>query len=176
MAINVKLKIASLSNITFILVAVIQLTGCATTPKSTTNNTVQHAMIESSLPATEARKVVIQQAATQLGKPYKLSGNSPREGFDCSGLVFYSYLKVGKLLPRRAEEQFLSARKVQDIKPGDLVFFTTDSRGKHIDHVGIYMGEQQFIHAPGKGRGVTVANMTESYWQQRYKGAGNYLD
>lgn len=122
MAINVKLKIASLSNITFILVAVIQLTGCATTPKSTTNNTVQHAMIESSLPATEARKVVIQQAATQLGKPYKLSGNSPREGFDCSGLVFYSYLKVGKLLPRRAEEQFLSARKVQDIKPGDLVF------------------------------------------------------
>jgi len=152
----------------------LQLAGCSSSPKNTSTSIPY--TIGETLPASQARKVVIQEAITLIGKPYKLSGNSPREGFDCSGLVFYSYLKAGKLLPRRAEDQYLSSRKVNDVKPGDLVFFTTDSRGRHIDHVGIYVGEQQFIHAPGKGRGVTTANITESYWQQRYKGAGNYLD
>jgi len=152
----------------------IQLTGCSSTPKNNASS-IPYSIGESLTPS-EARNLVVQEAVTQIGKPYKLSGNSPREGFDCSGLVFHSFLKAGKLLPRRAEDQYLSSRKIHDVKPGDLVFFTTDSRGRHIDHVGIYIGKQQFIHAPGKGKGVAAANITESYWQQRYKGAGNYLD
>lgn len=170
------MAIAVRASVVFLLSSVvIQLTGCSNAPKSTTNS-VPYPINELSLSSTQARKLVVQEAATQIGKPYKLSGNSPREGFDCSGLVFYTYLKVGKLLPRRAEEQYLSARKVTDVKPGDLVFFTTDSRGKHIDHVGIYLGQQQFVHAPGKGRGVATATLTENYWQQRFVGAGNYLE
>jgi cell wall-associated NlpC family hydrolase len=166
------LKIRTLFLLCF---AVIQLTGCGAAPK-TTASSIPYPINEPSLSSSEARKVVIQEAATQIGKPYKLSGNSPREGFDCSGLVFYTYLKAGKLLPRRAEEQYLSAQKVIEVKPGDLVFFTTDSRGKHIDHVGIYLGQQQFIHAPGKGRAVSTALLTEDYWKKRFIGAGNYLE
>lgn len=169
MAFNLKTLLSIV--ITFLLM---QITGCSSTTKPKASNTPY--TINESLSESEARQMLIQEAATLIGKPYKLSGNSPREGFDCSGLVFYAYLKVGKFLPRRAEEQYLSAQKVKEVKPGDLVFFTTDSRGKHIDHVGIYIGQQQFIHAPGKGRSVSTANLTENYWQQRFVGAGNYLD
>jgi cell wall-associated NlpC family hydrolase len=153
----------------------IQLAGCSNTTKPVEKN-MPHSIGEQSFSTAETRNIVLKEATTQIGKPYKLSGNSPREGFDCSGLVFYTYLKVGKLLPRRAEEQYLSARKITDVKPGDLVFFTTDSRKKRIDHVGIYLGQQQFIHAPGKGRSVTTALLTEDYWKKRFIGAGNYLE
>jgi cell wall-associated NlpC family hydrolase len=153
---------------------VVLFSGCSNVPNPI-SKTEPYTIGEEVAPS-QARKIVVQEAATQLGKPYKISGNSPREGFDCSGLVFYTYLKAGKLLPRRAEDQYLSAHKVHEVKPGDLVFFTTSSKGKHIDHVGIYLGKQQFIHAPGRGKGVATANITESYWQEHYRGAGDYLD
>jgi cell wall-associated NlpC family hydrolase len=155
----------------------IQLSGCSKNSKIIKNNDSQtNYEHNETLPAQEARKLVVKEAISLIGKPYKPSGNSPREGFDCSGLAFYSYLKAGTLLPRSSKEQYQSAHKVKKIKPGDLVFFITKIRGSHIDHVGIYIGEQKFIHAPGKGRSVETASLTETYWKKRYKGAGNYLD
>ncbi len=165
---NLKLALIFLTYCTISL-----LIGCNSTPRHAHHHDL---VLNNPLPNTEARYVLVQEATTQLGKPYKISGNSPREGFDCSGLVFYTYLKVGRLLPRKAEDQYLSAHKVYEVNKGDLVFFSTDSKGRHIDHVGIYLGNKQFIHAPGKGRDVVIANLAETYWQQRYKGAGNYLD
>jgi cell wall-associated NlpC family hydrolase len=128
------------------------------------------------LPAHEGRKVIVSQAVEQVGKPYRLGGNSPREGFDCSGLAFFTYLQAGKLLPRKSEDQYLYAQKIAQAKQGDLVFFSTDSRGKRIDHVGIYIGNDLFIHAPGKNKPVTTGNLTENYWQKRYKGSGTYYE
>jgi cell wall-associated NlpC family hydrolase len=154
-----------------VILTAMQLTGCSNTPKNTTSEAYQ---LPEAMPAEQARKKVVENAITQLGKPYKLSGNSPIEGFDCSGLVFYTHLHVGKLVPRRAEDQYLSAVKIKKVQPGDLVFFTTDSHGKHIDHVGIYIGHNKFIHAPGKGKVVTTSSLDEDYWKKNFIGAGNY--
>lgn len=150
------------------------LAACSSAP--TKSNRIDYEIPTKPLEDKEARKVILHEAIAQLGKPYKLGGNSPNEGFDCSGLVFYSYLKAGKLVERRAEDQFLAVKQVKQVKPGDLVFFTTDSRGKHIDHVGIYIGKNKFIHAPGKGKSIVSSDITDDYWQKRFKGAGNFFE
>lgn len=152
------------------------LAGCSNPPsrQSTSTNVIPPAAQH--LSQHEARQVVVEQTIAQLGKPYKPSGNSPSEGFDCSGLVFYTHLNAGKMVPRRAEEQFTSVKQSQKILPGDLVFFTTDSRGRRVDHVGIYIGQNTFIHAPGKGKPVSTAKITDDYWQKRLVGAGTYWE
>lgn len=153
------------------------LAGCSSQPNRQNASSVLVPPASTvNISTTEARQIVVEKSIAQLGKPYKLSGNSPSEGFDCSGLVFYTHLNAGKLVPRRAEEQFSSIKQSNKILPGDLVFFTTDSRGKRVDHVGIYIGQNTFIHAPGKGRPVSTANITDDYWQKRLVGAGTYWD
>ncbi|MBD3767342.1 MAG: C40 family peptidase [Gammaproteobacteria bacterium] len=153
------------------------LSGCSSQPnrQASVNSLIPPASTQH-MSKHEARKAVVEYSIAQLGKPYKLGANSPSEGFDCSGLVFYTHLKAGKLVPRRAKEQFSSIKRSSKILPGDLVFFTTDSRGKRVDHVGIYIGQNTFIHAPGKGRPVSTANITDDYWQKRLVGAGTYWD
>ncbi|OYX06648.1 MAG: hypothetical protein B7Z05_04255 [Thiotrichales bacterium 32-46-8] len=159
-----------------LLIAV--LSGCGSQPSRQSASSVMlpPTTTTQSISTSQARQIVVEKTIAQLGKPYKLSGNSPSEGFDCSGLVFYTHLNAGKLVPRRAEEQFTSIKQSSKILPGDLVFFTTDSRGKRVDHVGIYIGQNTFIHAPGKGKPVTTANITDDYWQKRLVGAGTYWD
>lgn len=153
------------------------LSGCSSQPnrQASVNSLIPPASTQH-MSQHEARQAVVEHSIAQLGKPYKPSGNSPSEGFDCSGLVFYTHLNAGKLVPRRAEEQFTSIKQSHKILPGDLVFFTTDSRGKRVDHVGIYIGQNTFIHAPGRGKPVSTANITDDYWQKRLVGAGTYWD
>lgn len=153
------------------------IAGCSHQPsrQSSTQSTIASPTTQY-LNQNKARQLVVEHSVAQLGKPYKASGNSPSEGFDCSGLVFYTHLNAGKMVPRRAEEQFTSVKQSQKILPGDLVFFTTDSRGKRVDHVGIYIGQNTFIHAPGKGKPVSTAKITDDYWQKRLVGAGTYWD
>ncbi len=106
-----------------------------------------------------------------LGVPYRFGGNTVETGFDCSGFVRAMYNQtVGHLLPRRAEEQAAATRPVAraELKPGDLVFFNTMRRA--FSHVGIYIGEGKFIHAPRTGSEVRVENMNGSYWQRRFDG------
>lgn len=159
------------------LLLIALLTGCSSQPNRQAASSVMIPPASTqNISTTEARQIVVEKTIAQLGKPYKLSGNSPSEGFDCSGLVFYTHLNAGKMVPRRAEEQFTSIKQSKKILPGDLVFFTTDSRGKRVDHVGIYIGKNTFIHAPGKGKPVTTANITDDYWQKRLVGAGTYWD
>jgi len=111
-------------------------------------------------------------ALSLQGTPYKYGGNSPSTGFDCSGFVSHVYKHtLGKSLPRSSEaiSRVGVAEKASALKPGDLVFFNT--LHKSYSHVGIYLGEGQFIHAPSSGKAVSIASMDEEYWSKRYNGA-----
>jgi cell wall-associated NlpC family hydrolase len=109
-----------------------------------------------------------------LGVPYKRGGNSEETGFDCSGFTRHIFEKtLGLVLPRRADEQAQSSSLMtiarEELKPGDLVFFNTLRRT--FSHVGIYVGEGKFIHAPRSGAQVRVEDMRVAYWNQRFTGA-----
>ena len=115
---------------------------------------------------------LVMQAMGLLGVPYKRGGTSEEKGFDCSGFVRYMYEKsVGLVLPRRAEDQAKVTEEINrsELKPGDLVFFNTLKRT--FSHVGIYVGDGKFIHAPRPGKAVRVDDMREAYWQKRFNGA-----
>ena len=119
----------------------------------------------------KASEIVI-QAMGLLGVPYIRGGTSEEKGFDCSGFVRHMYEKsVGLVLPRRAEEQAKVTEEINrsELKPGDLVFFNTMKRT--FSHVGIYIGDGKFIHAPRPGKDVRVDDMREAYWQKRFNGA-----
>lgn len=112
------------------------------------------------------------QALRLVGVPYEYGGSSPDTGFDCSGLVHYVFTyALGLALPRSAEEISRVGEQIgrDALEPGDLVFFNTLRRP--FSHVGIYLGEQRFIHAPSHGGQVEIASMTGRYWQNRYDGA-----
>jgi len=110
-------------------------------------------------------------AIDMIGTPYRYGGTSPR-GFDCSGLVYYAYRKAGIQPPRTTTEQYHQSKRVQvsRLQPGDLVFFTI-SQGK-LSHVGIYAGDDRFVHAPSSGKSVAYATLHDPYWRGRLIGAG----
>lgn len=107
-----------------------------------------------------------------IGIPYKWGGSSIETGFDCSGFVKALYENsVGLVLPRKASLQAAATKTIakDDLKPGDLVFFNTMKRS--FSHVGIYVGEGRFIHAPRTGASVRMDDMDSSYWAKRFNGA-----
>ena len=107
-----------------------------------------------------------------LGVPYRRGGNSAETGFDCSGFVRAIYEQtIGLVLPRRADQQAAATESIdkKDLQPGDLVFFNTMKRT--FSHVGIYVGEGKFIHAPKPGAEVRVESMGVAYWARRFDGA-----
>lgn len=111
-------------------------------------------------------------AMDYLGIRYRYGGNSPTTGFDCSGFVNYVADKsLGLKLPRRSDEmaQLGMSVKKSELQVGDLVFFNT--LGRRYSHVGVYIGENQFVHSPAAGGVVRVEDMTAAYWNKRYTGA-----
>jgi cell wall-associated NlpC family hydrolase len=109
-------------------------------------------------------------ALSLRGVPYVSGGGTPA-GFDCSGLVQYVFGQHGVSMPREAREQFRVGEKVdlEEIQPGDLVFFTTVAPGA--SHVGIALGGDQFVHAPTSSGVVRVEHLSAEYWSRRYLGA-----
>jgi cell wall-associated NlpC family hydrolase len=108
-----------------------------------------------------------------VGVPYRSGGNGGDGGFDCSGFTRHIYaLGLGLMLPRSADEQAAARGLVQvdkgDLQPGDLVFFNTLKRT--YSHVGIYIGEGRFVHAPKTGSEVRIESMRHAYWAERYTG------
>jgi cell wall-associated NlpC family hydrolase len=102
---------------------------------------------------------------------YQRGGRKPSTGFDCSGFVRYVFqLGVGVELPNTSAMQFTAGLEVarNELRSGDLVFFRT--RGKRISHVGIYIEDGRFIHAPSSGKRVSVSSLSEPYWSRRYAG------
>lgn len=111
------------------------------------------------------------RAFALTGIQYRYGGNSPATGFDCSGFVRYVFSEIGTVLPRNASEISHLGRRVdrEELQPGDLVFFNTLRRP--FSHVGIYLGDHRFIHAPSRGGKVEIVNMSHHYWERRYNGA-----
>jgi len=111
-------------------------------------------------------------ALDMLGTKYRFGGGTPSTGFDCSGLVVYAARKsLGIKLPRQSREIAHEGTAINrdELQEGDLVFFNT--RGHRNSHVGIYLGDEKFVHAPRSGSVVRVENMDVAYWAQRYNGA-----
>ncbi|MFZ4623609.1 MAG: C40 family peptidase [Rhodoferax sp.] len=111
-------------------------------------------------------------ALAVLGVPYRRGGNSTESGFDCSGFVKAMYEQtVGLILPRKAEQQAAATQQIDktELRPGDLVFFNTMRRA--FSHVGIYIGDGQFVHSPKPGAHVRVESMGETYWSRKFDGA-----
>lgn len=118
-----------------------------------------------------ARELVV-TALALLGVDYKFGGDSPDAGLDCSGFVSYVFREAaGRLLPHSSYALSKLGKKVApaELQPGDLVFFNT--RRRAFSHVGIYIGEHRFVHAPRRGRPVEVVAITDRYWRQRFNGA-----
>lgn len=113
---------------------------------------------------------VLQRALALLGTPYRWGGSSPDSGFDCSGLVGYVFRNaLGIELPRVSREMAKAGEPVADrasLTAGDLVFFSRT--GGEVDHVGIYVGEGRFVHAPRTGRDVTVSDLDTGYWSEKF--------
>lgn len=104
-------------------------------------------------------------AVKMVGKRYRFGGESPSTGFDCSGLVQFSYRQAGLAVPRSTEQQLRHSRVVKraQLRRGDLVFF--DQEGKKHSHVGIYLGDGRFVHAPSSGKQVRIDRLDSRYWQ-----------
>lgn len=123
---------------------------------------------------TDLRKALVALAMNLRNVRYVRGGHSPSTGFDCSGFVRYVFAHaIGVQLPSNSASQFLAGLKVNraDMKPGDLVFFHTGGRRHGISHVGIYISNGQFIHAPTYGKRVQISSLDEAYWARRFVGA-----
>jgi cell wall-associated NlpC family hydrolase len=105
-------------------------------------------------------------ALSLLNAPYRAGGSAPSTGFDCSGLVQYSYRQAGLTLPRTTEQQRRASKpiRVAELRRGDLVFF--DQEGKKNSHVGIYVGSGRFVHAPSSGKRVRSDTLNAPYWKK----------
>ncbi len=111
-----------------------------------------------------------------IGVPYRWGGEDRRNGFDCSGLTMVSYRLNGLNLPRNSRAQFKTGRYVakKNLEKGDLVFFATKG-GKRVTHVGMYIGQGNFIHAPRTGKTVRVAKLSSTFFRKTYVGGRTYL-
>lgn len=119
----------------------------------------------------ESAEKAAERALNFIGIRYRRGGSSPETGFDCSGFVSHVFKTIGTALPRTAREMSHQGETVNkdELQPGDLVFFNTMRRT--FSHVGIYLGNQQFIHAPASGGRIRIDDLREKYWGKRYNGA-----
>ena len=144
-------------------------TRCVKTSKPTTLAEAHKVRMQ------KAQKTAMNKLMGQIGKPYRWGGNSPRTGFDCSGLVWYAYKDLVKFrIPRTANEMYhlrdASPVNRGELESGDLVFFRTQGRGT-ADHVGVYVGNGKFIQSPRTGQDIQITSLSEDYWQRHYVGA-----
>jgi cell wall-associated NlpC family hydrolase len=125
---------------------------------------------------THLRDEIVSTARSFVGVPYRWGGVSPEHGFDCSGLSMTVYHLNGLNLPRSSKDQWATGSPVNRsrLSKGDLVFFDTLGRGK-ISHVGIYLGEDHFIHSPGINKRIRTESLSSRYFRRRYVGARTYF-
>ncbi len=134
-------------------IVLMALTGCGHTPT------------QESAPPLAYRAA--DHALAMVGKPYRYGGNTPK-GFDCSGLVQYSYARVGVKLPHGTRHLLQVTQPVsrKKLKRGDLVFFTQE--GRRSSHVALYLGDDRFVHAPSSGKKVHIVGFNDAYWQRHF--------
>ncbi|MEE9912414.1 MAG: C40 family peptidase [Deltaproteobacteria bacterium] len=122
------------------------------------------------------RQSLVDTARDFIGVPYLWGGVSAATGFDCSGLTMTVYQLNGLDMPRHSATQYDAGDTIDrgDLQKGDLVFFATRGRGK-VSHVGIYIGDGQFIHAPKRGKNICIDSLSDEYFDTHFVGAKNYL-
>jgi len=164
-------KAFALSLVSFAIV----LFGCSSAPEKPALSS--HTNSENKAPAKTYKRStplkystgdqIVSIAASLVGSPYKYGGSSPTKGFDCSGLVYYTHRQLDITVPRTTKQQarHRPAKNLASAKPGDILFFRI--YGSNVSHVGIYAGNDQFIHAPKSGKYVSYASINEPYWRQR---------
>ena len=159
------------------LVALLSLMGCASTqsPPPGAHPAAPRVSQEGSL-ASEKAAAVLRTARSMIGVAYKWGGKSPREGFDCSGLVWFAYRQHGVTLPRISWQQFGAGTPIERsrMRPGDLVFHKIAKKGKTL-HVGIVTDRGTFIHAPSSGKRVMESSLNNAYWRKHFIGARRVL-
>ncbi len=164
--------------VTFIIVT-LMLFSCSTHQKVTHKRNIPLLRPESQhnkSKSVDQRKIIVHNAIASLGVPYTWGGQSPKTGFDCSGLIVYTHQKADIIVPRTAKAQFDSGNFLskKNLQQADLVFFKNPKETKAL-HAGIYIGDGVFVHAPGKGRQVTYGYMNNPYFKKHYIGARSYL-
>jgi cell wall-associated NlpC family hydrolase len=153
--------------IAFVLLSALLLSACAG-PKLAQQQRAE-VSTANKMPASVGERAAA-VALQQVGVAYRYGGASPG-GFDCSGLVQYSYREAGKIVPRTTGQLWNLAGVVShdDLQVGDLLFFRFDGK---MSHVGIYVGDEQFVHAPSTGRSVSLESLYAEYYRQAFIRAG----
>lgn len=151
------------------LAAALALAGCAWQPAELPSDPVE----VPARPASQQTTVGDRAAAIalqQIGTPYRYGGQTPA-GFDCSGLVHYAYGQAGRAVPRTTDALWSRTRPVprDELRAGDLLFFSIDGK---MQHVGLYVGEGRFAHAPSSGRTVTVESLSADFYRQAFLRGG----
>ena len=167
-------------SVPFFFLSAVLLSGCATSPPpapaSTEVSSPPEPQWDGSGGASSMRNrgEALADAALRLrGVPYRYGG-ATLEGFDCSGLVFYVHRELGLAVPRTSADQAEEATEVREsrLRRGDLVFFKIGSR--RVNHVGVYIGDRKFVHAPGAGKPVTINSLDDEFYVQSFASAGRY--
>lgn len=143
--------------------------------ESAKNNNKVNEQNEATVSVGYLRAEIVRTAKSYIGTPYVWGGSS-KQGIDCSGLTSAVFKLNGLNIPRSSRDQFRAGKSQQRkyILPGDLVFFAT-GRANVVSHVGVYIGNDRFIHAPSKGQKVRIDKLSDKYWTRKYMGARVYI-
>jgi len=146
----------------YLMAIALLATGCAGTP------------VRKHPADPDLRGPIAELALSMVGVQYRYGGAHPGEGFDCSGLVYYTYSSNGHAVPRTSRQQFAAARTIPlaEAAQGDLVFFSDQEK---LSHVGIYLGDGRFVHAPSSGGSVRVASIDAPYYRRHFVAVGRLL-
>ena len=150
------------------------VTGCASAPSAPVAREPNRVTVEPRGADDAVGGAIADVAMGMVGTRYRYGGTDPTEGFDCSGLVYYAYGQAGYDVPRTARELFRAARKISvgQADPGDLMFFQDQTK---LSHVGIYVGDGLFVHAPPSARNVSIARLDTPYYRQHLVAVGRLL-
>jgi cell wall-associated NlpC family hydrolase len=149
-------------------------TGCAGTPTAPAARSAGRLIVEPRIADETVGGAIADVAMGMVGTRYLYGGTDPMQGFDCSGLVYYAYGQAGYRVPRSSQELFRAARKisVEEADPGDLMFFQDQAK---LSHVGIYLGDGLFVHAPATGKNVAVSSLESHYYREHLVAVGRLL-
>ena len=163
---------SSLTHYFCLAIVALLVASCASTPrKSSHPSNETEAAQKRTYQGSDKGLAIADIAQSMIGVPYQYGGSNPNEGFDCSGLVYYSHTIVGEQVPRVSYAQLAASDEVdlEDLKPGDLLFYRINGKPSH---VGIYIGHGQFVHAPSSGKKVRVSSVENVYFKPRMIRAG----
>lgn len=168
------MKLSPLPTSTGVVALLCLLVGCGTQPYIQGTSQPLPEQITSSTPSLDVGTEIALRAISLVGKPYRYGG-ADLQGFDCSGMVYFIHQALGIEVPRTAADQQRVALSVAkpDLLPGDLLFFKTTG-SKRVSHVGVYVGENRFVHAPQSGKLIELRTLDDQYYGPRLVSSGRF--